>query len=63
MLTVEMMLTPRQVTNNVLGKSYADKICMIDDKEGGDDNNGYEQTDKKIRKVIRFMECKISKKI
>ena len=59
MLTVEMMLTPRQVTNNVLGKSYADKICMIDDKEGGDDSNGYEQADIKIQKVIRFMEYKI----
>ena len=36
---------------------------MIDDKEGGDDNNGYEQADIKIQKVIRFMECKIPKKI
>ena len=24
---------------------------MIDDKEGGDDNNGYEQADIKIQKV------------
>ena len=63
MLSVEMMLIPLQVTNNVLGKSYADKTCMIDDKEGGDYNNGYEQTDKKIRKVIRIMEYKIPQKI
>ena len=34
-----------------------------DDKEGGGDNNGFEQADKKIGKVNCFVECKSLKKI
>ena len=54
-----MMQTPLQVTNNVLGKNYADKICMIDDEIGGYVNNGCERVDETAEKVISFMECKI----
>ena len=59
MLNIEMMQTPLQVTNNVFGKSFADKICMIDDEIGGYVNNGCERVDETAEKVICFMECKI----
>ena len=53
MLTVERMLTPLQVSNQVPGQD--DKIFTIEDMEGGDDNNGYKRADETEEKVLCFM--------